>query len=159
MLTHSERFSRAMCLPTQPGSQSRKKRTFCTNKQRMRKTDSVDGAPGGPIGGVCSERKERTTQIGGPLDYGTAAVASFELPSWGRVTLFNEVSTRTSNAAITRGRLAVHSVPPQYHAFFFNPDTTPTHTPKTGHFFNFGCFFFNHDTCPPPTGLKFRLPR
>ena len=70
-------------------------------------------------------------------------IASSKLPSLGIVTLFNEPSTRTSNAAITRGRLTMR------HAVFQPQQRSPKTPHPTGNFFNFGCFFFNLDTCPP----------
>ena len=46
--------------------------------------------------------------------YGGSSV----LPSSGRVPMFHEPSTKTSNAAILRGRSTMRSMPLQYHAFF-----------------------------------------
>ena len=45
---------------------------------------------------------------------------SSKLPSSGRVTLFNEPSTMTSNAAITQGRSIVRT-----NMYFFNPNNGP----------------------------------
>ena len=71
-------------------------------------------------------------------------IASSKLPSLGTVTLFNEPSTRTSNAAITRGRL------PMRHAGFQPQQRSPKTPHPTGNFFNFGCFFFQPRHLPPP---------
>ena len=69
---------------------------------------------------------------------------SSKLPSLGRVTLFNEPSTRTSNAAITRGQLTMR------HTVFQPQQRSPKTAHPTGNFFNFGCFFFQPRHLSPP---------
>ena len=92
------------------------------------------------------------------MDCGTAANAQLPSPySEGerererereRVTQFNELSTTTSNAEITRGRCTACSVPLQYHEIVSTPTTVRDISPKVDTFSTSAISFFDRDTCP-----------
>ena len=84
---------------------------FGTDQRRMSKTHKCERRPRGPLFGQYAMKKKEEKKSVLPKQ-GISGLrhrcsGSSKLPSLGRVTLFNEPSTSTSNAAITRGRLTL----------------------------------------------------
>ena len=116
--------------------------------------------PGAPAWALRHKKKKSVLPKQGISGLPHNCSGSSKLPSLGRVTLFNEPSTVTSNATITRGRLAMR------HAVFQPQQRSPKTPHQTGKIFNFGCFFFKPRHLSPTSAglkiwspnLKFRLP-
>ena len=117
-----------MCPTTQP-------RPKQTNKQRMSKTHKCGWRPCGPLLGEYALQKRAYCPNRGTSRLRHSCSGN---SNSGGVTLLTEPSTKTSNAAITRGRLTV--CPER--AAFQPQQWSRTPPPETGHFFNFRFSFF-----------------
>ena len=114
----------------------------------MSKTHKCGQRPRGPLFGQYAMKRKKNSVLPkqGISGLRHSCSGSSKLPSLGRVTLFNEPSTGTSYAAITRGRLTLR----HYHAAFQPQQWSPKTPHPTGNFFNFGCFFFQPRHLSPP---------
>ena len=126
------------------------KRTSILHKQTTYEQDALCGrCPRGPLfGQYALEKKERTAQIGVPLDCSTTAVAALSFQAHGELPCLLNRPLGPPMPQSLRG------VPCHYTTMHYsNPNSGPGHTPQTGHFFNFNRFFSNHDIRPPPPPL------
>ena len=100
--------------------------------------------PGAPVWAVRNEKKRSVLPKQGISGLRHSSSGSSQLPSLGRVTLFNEPSTRTSDAAITQGRLTLR----HRHAFFQPQQRSPKYSTPPGSF-KLWVFFFSTATLVP----------
>ena len=121
---------------------SRLKPVLGTNEQHMSKTHKCGRRPPGSLLGQYAMKKGAYCPNRGTSGLRHSCSGSSKLPSSGRV---NEPSTKTSNAAITQGRLTVLT-----NMHFFNPTMVSDIPPKPGTFSTSAFFFSTATLVPPP---------